>query len=585
MHNKILVKRGLEFVTTGDLPQAAEVFRQVLAENPNDVESYNYLGAVQYGMHLFEKAESSLRHALKLNPENPDALCNLGALLISTHRLEEAKNCLESVIRMRPGFSEAYSNLGLIQMHEGLLAEAELSFRCAIERKPNSPEIYNNLGLVQTKRLLLAEAELSFHRAIELNPKFPDAYNNLGIVLKGMRRLEEAARYTYRAIKLNPNFAEAYNSLGTVLTDINCYEAAEACFYHAIRIQPDYLEPYHNLGVLFTTINRLSQAEAYFCRALNLNPNYVETEFSLATLYLLQAQYEKGWEKYDKSRMIKYSQAQPEAPRWRGENLTGKRILLYYEQGFGDTLFFVRYAPLVAKIAGKTVLWVQEPLQRLLDSSFPFLAVHGTTDIPPGEFDFCCPLPSLPMVFNTAAKDIPRTIPYIKVCSEIAAKWGKAAEELNRARIGVAWAGNPSHHNDRNRSIPIDLFADLFADDEVIWVSLQVGAKARDLVKVPGKVFSRPEEMQDFAETAGLITHLDLVITVDSAVAHLAGAMGKKTWLLLPFAPDWRWQMDREDSPWYPTMRLFRQRKADDWPDVINRVRGALREEYQMRRD
>ncbi|MEN6565542.1 MAG: tetratricopeptide repeat protein [Veillonellales bacterium] len=551
MQNNILVKRGLAFVTTGDLQQAAKVFHQVLAENPNDFKAYNYLGAVQYGMHLFEKTESSLRHALKLNPENPDALCNLGALLISTHRLEAAKNCLESVIRMRPGFSEAYSNLGLIQMHEGLLAEAELSF----------------------------------HRAIELNPKIPDAYNNLGIVLKGMHRLEEAARYTYRAIKLNPKFAEAYNSLGTVLTDINCYEAAEACFYRAIRIQSDYLEPYHNLGVLFTTINRLSQAEAYFCRALNLNPNYVETEFSLATLYLLQAQYEKGWKKYDKSRMIKYSQAQPDAPRWRGENLTGKRILLYYEQGFGDTLFFVRYAPLVAKLAGKTVLWVQEPLQRLLESSFPSLEVHGTTDIPPGEFDFCCPLPSLPMVFNTSAKDIPRTIPYIKVCSELAAKWGKVAEQLNRKRVGVAWAGNPSHHNDRNRSIPIDLFADLFADDEVIWVSLQVGAKARELVKVPCKVFSRPEEMEDFAETAGLITHLDLVITVDSAVAHLAGAMGKKTWLLLPFAPDWRWQMDREDSPWYPTMRLFRQCKADDWPDVINRVRGALREEYQMRRD
>lgn len=582
MRNKLLLKRGLEFAAKEDLQQAAEIFRQAIEERPNDSEAYNCLGAVQYRTQLYEEAEFSLRRSLELNPKNPDALCNLGVLFISIHRLETARTYLEQVIQLCPDYPEAYNYLGLIQMQKGLFEKADLFFQRAIELNPKSPDAYNNLGVTQMQKCLVAEAELSFRHAIELNPNFPEAYNNLGIILKDMNRLEEAARYIYRAIKLNPNFAEAYNSLGTILTDADRNDIAESCFYHAIRIKPDYPEAYHNLGVLFTNTNRLDQAEAYFCQTLKMNPNFTEAEFSLATLYLLQAQYEKGWEKYDKSRMIKHSHAQPNVPRWGGENLAERKILLYYEQGFGDTLHFVRYAQLVTNLAAQTVLWVQKPLQRLIDSSFPSVKVYGIETIlnlSPGEFDFCCPLPSLPMVFNTSRQNIPRTIPYIKVGFEIAAKWGKVVMQLNKNnsyKVGVAWAGNPSHHNDRNRSIPWDIFAELFAVNEVTWFSLQAEVNPQDVIKIPNKVFSHPGELEDFAETAGLISHLDLIITVDSAVAHLAGAMGKSTWLLLPFAPDWRWQIDREDSPWYPTMQLFRQRKAGDWPEVLLRVKKAL---------
>jgi tetratricopeptide (TPR) repeat protein len=582
LRNKVLLKRGLEFAAKEDLQQATELFRQAIEETPNDSEAYNCLGAVQYRTNLLEEAEFSFRRALELNPENPDALCNLGTLFISTQRLKAAKNCLERVIQICPNYPEAHGNLGLIQMQECLFVEANLSFQRAIELNPNSPYAYNNLGLVQMQQCLVIEAELSFRQAIGLKPNFPEAYNNLGITLKNMSRLEEAAKYIYRATKLNPNYAEAYNSLGTVLTDADRNEVAESCFYRAIRIKPNYPEPYHNLGVLFTNTNRLDQAETCFCQALKINPNFTEAEFSLATLYLLQARYEKGWEKYDKSRMTQHNHVQPNIPRWSGENLAGRKILLYHEQGFGDTLHFVRYAHLVEKLADQTVLWVQKPLQRLIDSSFPSIEVHGIEDIqdiPPGEFDFSCPLPSLPRVFNTSSKNIPQTIPYIKVCSKITTKWDNFFNPLNKNssyKIGVVWAGNPNHHNDRNRSIPLEVFSDLFAVKAVTWISLQAGIKSQDLVKIPYKVFSHPEKMKDFAETAGLITHLDLIITVDSAVAHLAGAMGKQTWLLLPFAPDWRWQINRQDSPWYPTIQLFRQRKAGDWPEVLVRVKQAL---------
>lgn len=581
LQNKVLLNRGLELAAKEDFQQAANIFLQLIEDDANDAVAYNCLGVMQNRMRQFEEAEKSLCHALELNPENPDALCNMGALFISTHRLEEAKNYLEKVIQINPNYPEAHSNLGLIQMEQGLFEEAELSFRRAIKSKPNCPEIFNDLGLNQIKRGLLVEAESSFRHAIELKPDFPEAFNNLGIVQKDINRLEEAAKTIYHAIKLNPNYAEAYNSLGSVLTDAAYNEVAEKCFYRAIRLRPNYSPSYHNLGVLFIHTNRFEEAETCFCQALKLNPNNAQTEFSLATLYLLQAQYEKGWKKYDKSRIIKHSHDQPDIPRWQGENLAQKTILLYYEQGFGDTIHFVRYTYLVSKLAKRTVLLVQKPLQSLMQSSFPSLNIYGTEDIreiPSGEFDFSCPLPSLPVVFNTSQASIPQTIPYLTVCSKISEKWSKIKQLSNSTlfRVGVVWAGNPKHQNDRNRSIPIEVFTDLFAVEEVTWVSLQVGGKEKDLDKVTCKVFNYAEKINDFADTAGLITYLDLVITVDSAVAHLAGSMGKRTWLLLPFAPDWRWQIDREDTPWYPTMHLFRQCKAGDWSEVLVRVKKAL---------
>ncbi|HWR38603.1 MAG TPA: tetratricopeptide repeat protein [Patescibacteria group bacterium] len=587
MPDKFLLNRGLECIATGDFSEATEKFRQAIAADPDDAEAYNCLGAVQYKLNLFTEAESSLRQSLEHNPKNPDALCNLGALFISSQRLETAQTYLEQLIQIRPDYPAAYNNLGFIQMQKGLFSEAKLSFRRVIELNPHSPDAYNNLGLIQTQEGSFEKAEASFRRSLELNPKFPDACNNLGIVLKYLHRRQEATYYFQQALRLNPLFPAAYNSLGTILTETGRHDLAEQCFRRAIRLNPDYPDPYHNLGVLFTNLNHLAQAEDCFRQALALNPRFTDAEFSLATLYLLQARYEEGWEKYDKSRMIKHRQDQPDIPRWQGESLSGKKILLYYEQGFGDTLHFVRYAHWVKKLSAQTVLWVQKPLRRLIAASFPRLEVYGIKTIherSPEGFDFSCPLPSLPRVFNTSSASVPRKIPYINVYSEIVDRWKKTVGRTvasNRYKVGVAWAGNPNHHNDCNRSIPLDTFANLFAANDVAWFSLQAEVSPPDLAKFPSKVFHQPGQFSDFAETAGLIIHLDLIITVDSAVAHLAGALGKNTWLLLPFAPDWRWQSDRENTPWYPTLRLFRQNRIGDWSEVLTRVKGALSQQLQ----
>ncbi|VBB06711.1 Hypothetical protein LUCI_1947 [Lucifera butyrica] len=553
MNNKMQVKHGLNLAAKGEWQQAAAAFRRALEQDPADPETYNYLGDIQLREKLYKEAEDSFRQAIGLNPEYVEAYNNLGVLLLQLNRLEEARECLLAAVRRRSGYAAAYINLGLIYVREQNLEEAENVFRRAIELNPENPEVYNNLGLVFKSKNRFEEAKACFGRAIQLKANYPEVYNNLGLIFKDSGQVEEAG----------------------------------ACFCRAIQLRPAYPEAYNNLGVLLMSINNLDKAETCFQRAIQQNPAFFEAEFSLAVLYLLRGEYEKGWEKYDKSRVvINYGADQPQAPAWQGEDLRGRRILLYYEQGFGDTLQFARYAQTVADQAGELVLWVQQPLQRLFISSFPFLKVHRGENMPAESFDFACPLPSLPRIFNTTTAEIPQGIPYIKPSADITLKWHQIlsqGDKRKRYRVGAVWAGNPRHHNDRNRSIPFDLFNNLFCLTNVIWVSLQTGSRARELEKSPYTVFSYTEELVDFAETAGLIANLDLVITVDSAVAHLAGAMGKRTWLLLPFAPDWRWQLERSDSPWYPTVQLFRQSKIGDWQEVLGRVKENLKRALDKR--
>jgi Flp pilus assembly protein TadD len=535
------------------------------------------LGLQQEANGKTEEALVLLKRAIEMNPCEPEAYYYLGTLELRLQQYAQAEASFREALRLRPDYSAAYNNFGLVLRETNRLEEAAAQFSQAITLKPDYAEALNNLGVVQVLTNQPAAAAASLIRAIELKPDYAEAYNNLGLVLKGAGRFREAEEYFLYAIQFRKDYPEAYNNLGTTLTDANREEEAIICFCHALSLRPDSGQVYHNLGVVLTNTNRLEQAEICFLKALALVPNFTEAEFSLALLYLLQGKYEAGWEKYDKSRIVHYSEPQPTQPRWQGERLSGRRILLYYEQGFGDTFQFLRYAREVAALAAETVLWVQDSLGRLVANSFPPLKVYCGGEPPSNHFDFSCPLPSLPRIFKTTEKTIPQAVPYIKPPAKLVAKWQRklAALKHQGLSIGILWAGNPLHHNDRNRSIPFITFSRLLSAGEVRWISLQVGARAQETAN-HSLVADFSPELVDFAETAALIANLDLIITVDSAVAHLAGAMGKATWLLLPFAPDWRWQLAREDSSWYPTMRLFRQEQAGDWDGVLERVKKTL---------
>lgn len=438
---------------------------------------------------------------------------------------------------------------------------------------------YLSNGMELAERGEFREAALSFCHAIKLNPEYPEAYQRLGEVLMPLERWDDAQASFCKAIELKPHYPEAYNQLGVVLKQKNYLVEAEACYRQAVAQNPDYAEAFHNLGNCLKLTNRLDEAEAAYSRALELRADLYQSKFSLATLYLLRGQYQAGWKLYE-TRFICQGRLRLDIPIWKGEDLTNRKILLFYEQGFGDMIQFIRYAYKVAELSAETTVWIQTPLKRLLDNGKNnFFVCCNSRNIEPKQFDYACSLFSLPLMFNTSRETIPNTIPYIHAFGDSLLKWcdkiGKVAGE--RYKVGVVWAGNPEHSDDHNRSIPLEVFSLLFDVQGVEWISLQLGEAAQEAAQGTWNILDFSEELSDFAETAGIIDNLDLIIAVDTAVAHLAGAMGKKTWLLLPYVPDWRWGLECEQTPWYPTMHLFRQQKKGDWQEVIARVKTALR--------
>jgi len=488
---------------------------------------------------------------------------------------------LRQAIKENPYSYEAYYNLGSRLCDKGLFSEAADMLRKAIKLNPDLPRTYNKLGVVLQKANMFQEAAELFTWAVKLKPTYIQALNNLSTALLRTNRLDEAEECLRQALKLDPQYAKAYNNLGMVLEGKQCYDEALVCFRKAIILNPNDAVTYTNLGKLLKEFRQLDEAENCLQRALTIRADSANTKLALATLYLLREQYEEGWEAYDDWWSVYNANKQLPIPRWRGEALQGRRILLFADQGFGDCIHFIRYVPKIAGIASETSVLIQKPLRRLVTVSQFGCNFIDNTSIDAGAYDFISPLLRLPYIFNTLRETIPQQIPYLYPGAATVREWNIKLNKLDggtRYRIGVVWAGNPAHYNDRNRSIPFDIFRSLFEISGVSWISLQKGKKVSDLSTTPAKVTDVSGELTDFAETAGVIANLDLVITVDSAVAHLAGAMGKKTWILLPFTPDWRWQLERDDSPWYPTMRLFRQHNFNTWVDVLARVKKNVME-------
>lgn len=441
-----------------------------------------------------------------------------------------------------------------------------------------------------TKGLALAEkgevraAALLFCQAVKNEPAFAEGYQRLGEALLSLEHWDDAQRCFCKAIELAPDYPEAYNYLGIVLKRRHCLAEAEDCYRRAIRQKPDYAEAFNNLANCLKLTYRFDEAETAYQQALALQPDLEKARFSLATLYLLRGRYNEGWKLYD-SRFDWQKKFRLDIPIWQGEDLTERRILLFYEQGYGDMIQAIRYISRVAKLAAKTTVWIQKPLERLLleCAHGAFSVCSEGRSLKPDQFDFACSLFSLPAKFDLAVETIFKKVPYLQPDEKAAARWRDRLEKLagTKYKVGVAWAGNPKHTNDQNRSVPFGLFRRLFSVAGVCWVSLQTGEQKGSCAKHSDAILDCSGQLVDFAETAGVIDNLDLVIAVDTAVAHLAGAMGKKTWLLLPHWPDWRWGLEGGDTVWYPTMRLFRQKNPGDWPGVLEKVRQSLIREVQ----
>jgi tetratricopeptide (TPR) repeat protein len=569
---------GNALAAEGKASEAAFCYRRALERQPDLAEAHYNLGALLEKQGALEEAVTSYRRAIELKPDFAEAHYNLGGLREKQGSLAEAVACYRRAVELKPGFAEAHNNLALVLRAQNQLDDAAACFRRALELKPDFAEAHNNLALVLTEQNQFDLAAACCRRALELKPDFAQAHNNLGLVLHEQNRLEEAAACYRRALELKPDFAQAHNNLGLVLRDQNQLEEAAACFRRALELKPDFAQAHKNLALVLQEQNLLEEATACYRRALALKPDFAEAHYNQGLTWLLMGRFAEGWSGYEWRWKRKGNEERILAePRWTGSPLAGRTILLHSEQGLGDTLQFIRYAELVKRQGGTVLIEVHPALASLL-ARCPGVdrVIAGGEPLP--KFDVHLPLLSLPRVFGTSLETVPAKVPYLLPDAASLEKWKRELGAETGFKIGIAWQGNPAHRADRFRSIPLARFAGLARMRGVHLYSLQMGAGREQLSALAGPlpITDLGDRLGDFDHTAAIVRNLDLVITCDSAPAHLAGALGVPVWVALAFAPDWRWMLDRGDSPWYPTMRLFRQNAPGDWEGVFERIQGAL---------
>jgi tetratricopeptide (TPR) repeat protein len=519
--------------------------------------------------------------ALALTPDNTGTLFNQGNALKDLGRFEEAVASYDEALALQPDHAPALCNRG-IALHELKRLDAALtSFDEALALAPDIAEAHLNRGNVLNELKRHEEAIASYDDALALRPDYAEAFSNRGIALHALGRDEEALASFDRALRLRPNYPEALSHRGATLDAMKRPDEALASYDRAIALKPDLADAYGNRGATLYNLQRLDEALADFDRALALRPDLPEVHWNQATARLITGDFARGFAEYEwrwhREAMIGIKRDFPQ-PFWRGEDIAGKTILLHSEQGFGDSIQFCRYLPAVIARGARVILEVEAPLQRLMTTLCDTTEVIAKGSILPA-FDTHCPLLSLPLAFGTRLETVPSVTPYLHAQAEDIAAWKARLGDKRRPRIGLVWSGNPSHLRDADRSIALAALLPLL-DVDADFISVQKDVRDTDAAVLAARsdILQVGDALNDFADTAALLSQLDLVITVDTSVTHLAGALGKPVWLLLPFIPDWRWLLDRETSPWYPTARLFRQDESRSYDGVIARVREALQQ-------
>jgi tetratricopeptide (TPR) repeat protein len=521
MNDTSLLHHAIQLHQSGSLVEAERLYGQVLERDPTCAHAWCYLGVVQVQRDCLDAAATSLQNALYLLPQFPEAHCNLGTVFLYQGKVDRAIDCYKSALRFQPNLADAHSNLG----------KAYLELR------------------------RYSEAEANSRRALELAPEHADAWANLGSALQRLGRLDEAL----------------------------------ACCQKAVGYQPQSPDAHLNLGAAFSALARTKEAVAAFEEALRLRPGFPDAHWGRSLALLMAGDFEHGWPEYEWRWQCKPFPSRP-FPQllWDGSPLGGKTIYIYAEQGLGDTIQFVRYAPLVKQRGGRVILACHDFLVPLLRSCKGIDELLPLSEAAP-RFDVHAALMSLPMLCGTTLATVPDDVPYLSVGDEFVEQWRRELGRLPGFKVGIAWQGDPSYSLDALRSIPLRQFASIARVPEVSLVGLQKGlgtsqlAEVKDLFRVEDWAGRLDAAHGAFMDTAAIMKGLDLVICSDSAVAHLAGALEVPVWVALPSAAEFRWLLDREDSPWYPTMRLFRQRTPGDWPGVFDRLAESLSSQIRQR--
>lgn len=575
---------GVCAINFGDQGNAQQYWRSAIAFGSAIPDTFFNLGLLLARQQQKEKAEQCYRRAIDLDPHHAEAYCNLGNLLGDG---TEAEACYRSAIALDPSFGAAHYNLGNLHFKHGNWEEAEQSYRQAIAAHPEDAGAHAKLGFVLAKRQQAFEAEQSYRRAIALDPGCVEAQVNLGLLLEDQQRLDEAERYLRSAVAISPDSMEVLSNLGNLLAQSGRTDEAEQCLRKAIQLEPTSPSAYCNLGVLLA-IHKRDDAEAEKCfrQALACDPTHSLTQFNLGQLLLGVGRLEEGWAYHE----ARYAQNIPNQTtampaihiaQWQGEPLSGKSLLVLSEQGFGDAIQFCRYLPLLKELGTAHIT-----LKCRAELKVLFATLAGVDSLTDGKEEDLPPhnywvfLHSIPFHCKTTLNNIPARIPYLHAAPDRLAHWASRLP-AEGFRVGLAWKGNRIHSNDARRSLPgLSTLHSLWSVPGITFISLQKGQGEDEALHPPADqpLLNLGAEIADFADTAAIVEQLDLVVCVDTSVAHLAGALGKPCWVMLPdHKTDWRWLRERNDTPWYPqTMRLFRQTTRDDWTSVIADIGQAL---------
>jgi len=570
--------RGLALHELGRFEEAMANFDKAIALQPDDADLHSNRGLALEAQKRPAEALASYDQAIALRPDFPEAHNNRGNTLQSLQRPEEALLAHGKAIALRPDYAAAHFNNGNAFRLLGRFAEAVTCYDKAITLQSDYAAAHSNRGLALQALLLWEEAVASYDRAIALRPTMAEAYNNRGTALQAAKRFEEALASYDRATAIRHGYAEAWNNRGTVLQSLRRPEDALRSYSRALKLIPDYAEAYHNRASSLYDLNRSEQALADYDNAIALQPDYAGAYSNKAICLLRMGRFAEAWPLYE------WRKRRPEAsadrvypqPLWLGsEDISGKTLFVYWEQGLGDTVQFCRYARLVEACGARVILQVQRPLVRLLQQLSPTIEIIGPEQSPT-DFDCHCPLLSLPLAFGTEVSTIPTLGQPFRTDERLRDAWAARVPSTRCPRVGIAWRGGTDFKNDYSRSIDLKTFRALL-HPAIDWICIQKELRPEDqAIMADTNVHFFGDQLVDFADTAALLEQIDRVVTVDTSVGHVAAAIGKPVWLLLPYNSDWRWLLNRSDTPWYPTVRLIRQSQPGSWDEVLERAKLEL---------
>ena len=614
--DKRQLESAIESIQRGEFGKAEKILLQIAAREPKNFAANHMLGIVSTELNKFEQAEKFFKTALSINAKYPPLYKNYGFFLTKAKQFDKAIEQFNIALRLLPNFALVYSDRGnalekLNKLDEAIadynraialapgifgfynnrgsaflrkkqFSQALSDFKCAIELNPNSADAYCGHGNVLVDLKRYEEALAAYKNALSLKPDLENAWLGRGNAFAGLKRYDDALAAYDKALSIEPGLERAWLGRGNVFYDLKRCDEAFAAYDKALALKPDLAEAWLGRGNVFRELKRFDDAFAAYDKALALEPAFAQAHYNEGLLRLSLGEMELGWTKCEYRWEVQQFRAGKRnflQPLWLGDNdIKEKIILLHAEQGLGDTLLACRYIPKVAALGAQVILEVQSPLKSLLEGFEGVSVLIGRGEAMP-HFDAHCPLMSLPLAFGTTIETIPSMVPYITVRDNAVEKW-RSKLSAQKLKVGIAWAGNPDFGGDRDRSILLKNILPVTRIDGIECFSLQKDLRTGDdeVLDANPYIVRVDKEINDFQDTAAIMMCLDLVISSDTSIVNLAGALGRSVWVLLPFISDWRWLLDRNDTPWYPTARLFRQAKMGDWITVLDDVCTALKQ-------